>query len=207
MAIDDNFGIETSYGTGRHVSQCAKILKAGKMDEVEEINISVILTMDSKEKKYEEILKNYFKKYKTQKDVNFTIYNIIGNTIYRCIACSVCPSPKILERKKGEEFPYACIIQSSKDSMKSIQRILVQSDCIIIAGVNAKEDLKYNYQAFMERTRFIRRDNFELTNVPIIGLLINDFEAINNPLHNVKVLTSFIRHNSFMLKPMQIIIN
>ena len=35
--------------------------------------------------------------------------------------------------------------------------------------------------------------------------LFDEVGSINNPLHNVKVLTSFIRHNTFILKPLQVV--
>ncbi len=56
----------------------------------------------------------------------------------------------------------------------------------------------------MERTRYIRREDFELTNRIVLGMLINKIGAINNPIHNLKVMTSFIRHNTFVMKPLEI---
>jgi len=204
-AVDDSFGLETSYGVGRQVSQLAKILKASEAPEkVEKLNITILLTMDSKDKKYEKLVSDV---YSGIDGCNIVVYNLTESNIYRCVACGVCPSPNLTEKLAEEALPYNCIVQSPKDSMRTIQEVMSGSDCIIIAGVNSQEDLIYRYQAFLERTRFIRRNDFELTNIPIIGLLINELGAINNPLHNVKVLTSFIRHNSFILKPMQIIFN
>ena len=206
-AIGDDFGLETCYGVGRQVGQLSEILKKGNAQKLEKkLKVTFLLTMDTTDKKYEAILSEYISKIDISK-VEVTIYNLINDTIYRCIACNVCPSPKMMEKSKDEEYPYHCVVQTKKDNMKQIQEQLVESDCIVFVGVNTHDDLIYRYQAFMERTRFIRHDDFELTNIPAIGMLINELGATNNQIHNVKVLTSFIRHNTFFLKPLDLILH
>jgi len=199
-AIEDSFGMETSYGTGRQVAQLSKLLQPQVIQKNEKLNITILITMDSN-KKYESIVEKYFEVYNNH---NITLYNLTDSNIYRCVSCSVCPSPKLREKYIEDDPAYNCIVQTSKDSMREIQDLMFGSDCIVIAGANSNDDLIYRYQAFLERTRFIRRNDFELTNIPVIGLLVNELDANNNPLHNVKVLTSFIRHNSIILKPLQL---
>lgn len=206
-AIGDDFGLETCFGVGRQVAQLSEILKKGKKGKLEKnLKVTFLLTMDTNDKKYENILANYIKKIDAL-TLDINVYNLINDTIYRCIACNICPSPKMMEKLNDEEYPYHCVVQTKKDNMKQIQEQLVNSDCIVFVGVNTRDDLIYRYQAFMERTRFIRHDDFELTNIPAIGMLINELGATNNQIHNVKVLTSFIRHNTFFLKPIDLIIN
>lgn len=208
-AIEDDFGLETCFGVGRQVSQLAEIIKKGKENKSNtELNITFLLTMDTLEKEYENILENYINNISVNNDnINITLYNLTNDTIYRCIACDSCPSPKMVEKLSGQDYPYHCVVQTSKDNMKQVQELLVKSDCIVFVGVNSRKNLIYRYQAFMERTRFIRHDDFELTNIPAIGMLINELGATNNQIFNVKVLTSFIRHNTFFLKSIEIIIN
>jgi multimeric flavodoxin WrbA len=136
--------------------------------------------------------------------VEFTFLNLVGHTIYRCVACDVCPSPRHRQKHKDQKSPYNCIVQVKTDEMKNIQKDLNSSDATILVGVNTHDDLIYRYQAFMERTRYIRRENFELTNRVIFGMLINNVGSFNNPLHNLKVLTSFIRHNMFVVKSIEV---
>jgi len=203
--LEDTFGLETCYGTGSRLADLSKVLVLGKSDAGSDpLNITVLVSMDTKEKKYESFIKDYCKKNITGH--NFNIVNLTDHNIFRCAGCGVCPSLVMKERFKDKESPYICIIQNEKDSLKILRNILLKSDCIIVAGVNTKDDLIYRYQVFMERTRSIRRADFELTNVPVIGLLINESGSINNPLHNVKVLTSYIRHNMFVLKPVEILL-
>lgn len=202
--LKDDFGIETCYNTGKRVANLAAILKNGKdCNKKTALNITVLLTMDMRNKEYETIVKDYFSKYSN--NCNIDIINLTDYNFYRCVACSICPSPAIKELNKNKETSYNCIVQTKKDSMKSLYEILLKSDCLVIAGVNSSNNLLYRYQAFMERTRFIRRGDFELTNTPIVGLLINEAGSINNPLHNLKVLTSYIRHNTFVMKPIEIV--
>ncbi len=206
-AVNDDFGLETCFGVGRQVSQLAEILQKGKHVSLKKkLKVTFLLTMDTLEKKFEKILNQYIQSIDTS-EIDITLYNLTNDTIYRCIACNLCPSPKMMEKLHGEEYPYHCVVQTSKDNMKQIQEILVNSDCIVFTGVNTKDDLIYRYQAFMERTRFIRHDDFELTNIPAIGMLINELGATNNQIFNVKVLTSFIRHNTFFLKPIELVIH
>lgn len=205
-AMDDEFGLETSYGTGRQVAHLSEILYKGKnKSSSKKLKITALLTMDTKSKKYEKVVQDYFKNI-DHEQVELEVYSIVDGDIYRCIACDICPAPKFIEKYKEEEYPYHCIVQTTKDSMKDIQARLVDSDGIVLIGVNSKDDLIYKYQAFMERTRFIRHDDYELTNIPITGLLINELGAVNNPIFNVKVLTSFIRHNTFFLTPQEIVL-
>jgi multimeric flavodoxin WrbA len=206
-AITDNFGLETCYGVGRQVAQLSEILLKGQELVLgEKLRITFLLTMDTQDKKYEQMLSRYSATINAA-NADVTIYNLIDNTIYRCIACNVCPSPKMVEKLKDKECPYHCVIQTKKDNMEQVQQILVDSDCIVFVGVNTTDDLIYRYQAFMERTRFMRHDDFELTNIPAVGMLINELGATNNQIHNVKVLTSFIRHNTFFLKPVDLMIH
>lgn len=205
-ATGDKFGLETSYGTGRQVSSLAKILSAEEDSFTEVLKVTVVVSMDTQEREFEKLVHGLFKKFSSD-EIEINVLNLIDGNIYRCIACAVCPSPKHVEKFSDQEYPYHCIIQTKKDSMNVIQKELVQSDCIVIVGVNSDKNLIYRYQAFMERTRFIRHDDFELTNIPIIGMLINELGATNNPIFNVKVLTSFIRHNTCFLKPMEVIIS
>lgn len=203
-AIGDDFGLETCFGVGRQVAQLSEIIVKGQGKKGAKLKVTFLLTMDTQDKYFENILNNYLNTLNLD-FIEPTLYNLIDNTIYRCIACNLCPSPKMIEKLQDQAYPYHCVVQTSKDNMKQIQEVLVQSDSIVFVGVNSTRDLIYRYQAFMERTRFIRHDDFELTNIPAIGMLLNELGATNNQIFNVKVLTSFIRHNTFFLKPLEII--
>jgi hypothetical protein len=52
--------------------------------------------------------------------------------------------------------------------------------------------------------RYIRRSNFELTDLLITGFCYNQFGATANSIHSIKTLTSYIRHNTTFYKPIDI---
>ncbi len=207
-ALDDKFGADTSFGTGRQVAQAAKVIMNGtnveKGEESEEAPKTLfVITMDTSDQKYEKIVRDYAVRNQVE---NYEVLNLTDKNIYRCIACPVCPSPAVKKRHEGEEDIYSCIIQSPKDYMRELRVKLLGADNIVLVGVNTSDNLIYRYQAFMERTRFIRREDFELTNRCIISLSINEVGCNVNPIFNVKAITSFIRHNTFIIKPMQIVL-
>ena len=65
---------------------------------------------------------------------------------HRCWGCETCPDPK----KKDMDFK----CRNEKDDIHKIHQLLVNSEGIIPIGWNMK---------FIERTRYLRRDNFQLT--------------------------------------------
>ncbi len=202
--LEDELGLDTCYGTGKRVGNLAEILKKGSNNKNKPgLKLTVFVTMDTPKRKYEEIIKNYFERYKD--DYSIEIIKLTEYDIFRCVGCSICPNLFMKEKNAGEEKAYNCIIQTQRDSMRTLKDILLDSDGIVIAGVNSQEqDLVYRYQVFIERTRFIRRSDFLLTNTPIISFFINELGSRNNALHNLKVVTSYLRHNTFMLKPVEL---
>jgi len=208
--LDDEFGLKTAFGTGHQVSQLSKILRLGRKNSTDNgvpLKLLVVMTMDTPKGKYCDIVRKYLKEnVSADQLIELTFLQLIDQTIYRCVACDVCPSPRHRKRHQDEDLPYNCIVQIKSDAMKAIQEELNNSDAIMLVGVNSyDDDLVYRYQAFMERTRYIRREDFELSNRVVFGVMINEIGAINNPIHNIKVLTSFIRHNAFIIKPIEII--
>lgn len=205
MAVNDLSGLDSCFGTGSRVAQLSEILKIGaaNSNKKRKLEITVLITMGSADRKFEKLITDYFSPYSDQ---SINIINLIDHKVYRCIACNTCPYDSGTENVDSPNG-HNCIIQGKTDSMEKIRELMNRSDCIVIAGINTNtSDLMYRYQAFMERTRFIRRNNFELTNISVIGLLVNELAGFNNPIHNIKVLTSFIRHNTFVLKPLNIVL-
>jgi len=88
-AINDEFGLETCFGVGRQVSQLAEIIKSGNGELKNKLKVTFLLTMDTKDKKYEKFLMDYINNINTT-FIDIEIYNLINDTIYRCIACNLC---------------------------------------------------------------------------------------------------------------------
>ncbi|WP_455391491.1 NAD(P)H-dependent oxidoreductase [[Eubacterium] cellulosolvens] len=191
---NDYFGIMTSYGTGSKVAETARILKIGKAKAKKnnkKIRITFLILQE-----YDSILESTIKtliKEVNSKNVEFKILNLTNYNFHRCYACNVCPSRDI----RGK---YRCI--NPKDDMKKLHDKIINNDGIILSGLCKKDlsKLKSVYQIFIERTRYIRRDDFKLTNRLTTAFSINELGT--HCLFNLRVLTSFLRHNTIIHKGM-----
>jgi multimeric flavodoxin WrbA len=207
--IDDLWGLETAYGTGARVAQVSKLLEFGKkINHQDSVKILVLVTMDDTRHSLYRYMEQFLSRAeKHLSNTEFKLVNVLDKTIHRCIGCEKCPAKGLLE--PGEtpcvEKHAHCIISDTDDAMESIHEQLLQADGIIIAGLNVKhhDQLVYRYQALMERTRYIRRNHFELTNKLMTSFSLTQVGAKINSLHAMKTVTSYIRHNSIMHKPIE----
>jgi hypothetical protein len=55
------------------------------------------------------------------------------------------------------------------------------------------------YQALLERTRYIRRDDWRLHNVPLTSLVVQG--PARNSIFPLKIMTSWMRHNTLVHPP------
>lgn len=203
-AIDDMFGLQTTFGTGARIAEISNLIRLGRQNDSKEIiKILILVTMDNKDHMLLKFVENLVSMAKNDcKYVEFSIVNVLNSTIYRCIACSICPvdDPVPLNQTASTENHAHCIIKNVNDNMEEMQHMMLQSDGIIIAGLNVQDQgkLTYRYQALIERTRYMRRDHFELSNRVVAALSLNEVGARVNNIHSIKTLTSYIRHNVIM---------
>jgi len=94
-----------------------------------------------------------------------------------CRACPVCPNGDL-------DADYTCCV---KDGMVDFQEKLAEADGIIFYSSANDSD---KFFTFLERTRFIRRNHFELQNK--IG------SAIGDPIFKMQSLSFFLRQNMFV---------
>jgi len=207
--IDDVWGLETAFGVGTKVAQVSEIVKRGKKSRIDHpVHILLLLTMDDNEGVLYSFLQDYLKKAeKIHGNVKFSMINLLDLTIYRCLGCRDCPAENKLPlgRIPDKANHSHCIIRTDKDAMEYIHEEMLGADSIIIAGLNVKghHRLVYRYQVLVERTRYIRRDNFELENIPMVAFSMNQVGARVNSLHSLKTTTSYIRHNSIFHRPIE----
>lgn len=205
--LDDDWGLETALGTGRRVAHVGELIGKGTGAELDRpLRITVFVTMDDINHQLQGFLEDYLSKAGEKlPNVEFRLENILDSTIYRCLGCDNCPSDGKLpiDEQATPENHKHCIIKDKEDHMERIQNIFLESDGIMIAGLNVKkhDHLIYRYQALVERTRYIRRDNFELTNKVFTAFTLNQVGASINSLHSMKTITSYIRHNMIVSRP------
>ena len=84
---------------------------------------------------------------------------------------------------------------------------IVDCDSFIFAAYSGTNfvNVKSNYQQFIERTRYLRRDNYLFGNKLTSSLIVSEVNS-NRNLH-IRVLTSLVRHLNILHKPILIFKN
>lgn len=188
---DDYFGILTSMGVGKKVAEVSEVLFRGNKhagNSRQKPQITMLILNDKNEAlfEYANRIKQTYKKI-----ANINIVNLLNYKFHRCYACSVCPRIK-------ENRSYKCYIKN--DHMKKIQNYLIKTDAIILSCISTLNTYKEKsvYQKFMERTRYLRRDNFQLTNKLVSSFVLSELGSDIGI--DIRVNTSFIRHNVILHK-------
>lgn len=210
----DIFGRETTVGAGKRSAQLAKILAASldpKAYEKTSIKIAVLVTADNQEREIEQLAKQYMLAAQDP-NVEFEFFNLIDHRIERCLACKICPFPPMVENGSKGFFSvgstdYACIIDNGRDGMEIVRERLKAMDGLIIVGTNDDHyaDLVDSYQSFTERTRFIRRADFEWMNTPFTSFILKNVASTRDRAFGLRAMTSYIRHNTIASKPIRVL--
>ena len=173
--VNDDFGIKTSYGTGKHVCKLSRLVTSKEAERKSNI---LFLCMTTDWTMIDEI-KDLQKKFKNS---NVEILDISKMKIKKCVGCPVCPNGDLSKE-------YKCIQQ---DDMKIIREYMIKADCIIYAtGIHNEI-----FQRFIERTRFIRRTHFELAER--VYSSFHKTYSITDILP-LRVMTNMLRQNMFGL--------
>ena len=98
--------------------------------------------------------------------------NLFEMNFHRCWGCEICPSPS--KTAKGMDFK----CRNEKDDMHKVHPSLVSSEGIVPVGWNMR---------FLERTRYLRRDNYRLTYSVVL-------------LPQIRYLPIFIKENSMLCR-------
>ena len=194
----DDYGINTSLGTGRRLGRVLDIYKRGLMVKLKEpIRIRIFLLQDDSKHRGQRLLQDFCNTLNnSQKDAVFELCDYTEDKIYRCIACDICPT------HMGVHSDYRCIITSSDDLFKKEHENIVQSDAILLAAYSPtdRQDIHSVYQRFIERTRYLRRDDYVFGNKLVAPFVISEIDSSQN-LH-IRMLTSLIRHHTVLHKPL-----
>ena len=96
---------------------------------------------------------------------------------------------------------YRCIIHKSSDALLQNHNAFLEPDAIIVAAASPvdRSKLVSNYQRFMERTRYLRRGDYVLSDVVVAPLVFEELGSKEN-LH-LRILTSMLRHHTIMTHP------
>ena len=182
--IDDNFGFTTSKGTGNNVAMLSNVLNE-KWEE-RKIKILFLVTKADKNGRFINIIKDL----PFSSNVDLTVLYVSSSLdIQKCYACDTCPNGDLHDE-------YTCI--NTSDDMREIHSATVDADAIVLAYYSGADSEPDQFQRFIERTRFIRRNNFELSHRPFCFFCYTDCLMDIFP---IRVMTMFLRHNMFLLGP------
>lgn len=206
--LDDEIGVETTFHTGRRAAQIGEILRLarGEAAPVEApLRLHFVITADTPQREVQREIEQLIAHLDDTR-VEPVISNLLDFHVDRCLGCNICPYPPMVEKGSKKGTDYACIIDSRRDQVEDVREVIKTTDALVFVGTNAAlPGLIDRYQEFTERTRFVRRNNFELTNRPFTSLVIKDLTATRERLFGLRVMTSYMRHNMLGYEPIRVL--
>ncbi len=203
QVAEDGWGLSTAFGTGQRVAQVSRVYAAGRAKPGQgRVRIALVVTMDVTSGKLLRHVQYLVSSIREQHPwIEFSVINLVEHDIFRCMGCRVCPQQKSSVRGESR-----CAITDPRDYLETARRVLLEADGLMVCGYNPLdfEALITRYQVFTERMRFIRRSDYELSGKLVAGLCFHEFGATFNPIHSLKVMTSYVRHNTVLHRPVEI---
>lgn len=195
--ITDDYGLNTCLGVGERIARVASYFKNAPSETNKgKTKVHLWLLQDDKNGEGHHYFSQWCREMSEQRgDVEFQLWNLCAEHISRCIACDLCPI------EVGPRDDYRCIIKTKKDFFVEHHDALVDADAIMLCAYSPKDrgSVVSNYQQFIERTRYIRRDNYLFSNVLAAPFVISDFDSRQH-LH-IRMATSAIRHHTVIHQP------
>ena len=196
-AGDDTYGLGTSVGAGKRLGHVAEILKNCEDVTLDgPLRIHVWILQDSMGSAKREV-QQFIDSLSSSSDVpaEFTVLDVTESDVHRCIACDICPTDV------DRDEVYRCIIHRKQDALKINHSLFLEPDAVIVVADSPIDtgNLASSYQRFMERTRYLRRGDYVLSDVVVAPLIFEELGSKGN-LH-LRMLTSMLRHHTIMTQP------
>jgi multimeric flavodoxin WrbA len=193
---NDSIGLETAIGTGNRIGDVVNLIStAGKLHLKDKPRIGVFILQDCEETALRKI-KNVVEKYEIFNKADFKFFHLPKEKINRCIACDNCPA------FIDDDEVYNCINQRKDDLFKKIHKEIIGLDGILLGGYSTNDFTKiYSvYQTFIERTRYLRRSDYQFSNLLVAPLVVEEVTSRENL--SIRIITSMIRHHTIMFRPL-----
>lgn len=195
---NDEYGIKTCIGTGERIAHMSKLLKRGSSGELrDKLKIAVWLLQDTPDHHGRNMMRELCDEIEHEASfAKFEILDFTDESIFRCIACDICPVDV------GPPEEYRCIIQTKSDLFVNQHRHILSPDAVLTAAYSPYDRAHVHsvYQQFIERTRYIRRDDYQFGDLLGAPFIISEAGA-NQNLH-IRMMTSFIRHLTVLSHPL-----
>jgi multimeric flavodoxin WrbA len=196
----DTEGIETSIGTGQRVARTASLLVRGRTAGArlgDRLRLQLWLLQDAGDGTGQ----RYFEAWAAEAmaadpTLEVQLLSVTKSQVVRCIACDVCPIDV------GPKEEYRCIIKSPDDFFMQHHQTLTEADAVLLCAFSPKDRSQVisTYQQFIERTRYLRRDNYVFSDLLMAPFVISELSARQN-LH-LRILTSAVRHHTVLHHPL-----
>jgi multimeric flavodoxin WrbA len=187
----DSYGIDTSLGTGRRIARVLRLMRSEST--LQDKSRTLFLVLHDSKRIGERMVNWLATRYELE--MHSTVVNLTSKHIKRCMACDICPS------HVGQDEEYRCVINSLNDHMRDLHKKLLYHDLIVPVYVSSHDSVAgSNYQSFIERTRYLRRSDYIWNDIMVAPLVLE--EPGGYRLLPIRMLTSFVRHQSIMAKPM-----
>lgn len=184
-------GLHTCIGTGRRVarSTCYN-LAAKEVSLYGKVKVGVLLLQDSGEY-LQKALPPFFSEFSSE--ASFQVLALTKDQILPCMACDICPSTI------GYDEKYRCV-RGKNDVMATIHNQLLDFDIIVpvMFSPRDRKNVHSVYQRFLERTRYLRRGDYALSDRLVAPIVISEIGANENL--NIRMSTSLIRHHTMLHK-------
>ncbi len=204
----DEYGIRTALSTGENLAKSLKDFNQthnkNKQEDRRSIKkpkiCNVFVMQDNEEEECTKVI-NSFVKNNRNNNVKFNIFKVYKEKVYRCIACDLCPT------SYGDKNNYRCIINNKDDFFKLYHQEIINCDSFIFAAYSGENfyNINSNYQQFIERTRYLRRDDYTMGSKLVTSFIVSEVNS-NRNLH-IRTLTSLIRHKNILSKPLLVFKN
>ncbi|MDC1179046.1 NAD(P)H-dependent oxidoreductase [Candidatus Pelagibacter ubique] len=202
MIVKDEYGINTALSVGKNLAETLNKINIKKETSTrkKKFKCNIFILQDNQSQDCTNVVKDMIES-NLNNQIEYKIFETFDKKIHKCIACDLCPI------SYGDKENYRCIINNSDDFFKKYHKEIIDCDGFIFAVYSGTNfiNVKSNYQQFIERTRYLRRDDYLLGGKMATSLVVSEVNS-NRNLH-IRILTSLIRHNNILSKPIHVFKN
>jgi multimeric flavodoxin WrbA len=202
MVVKDEYGINTALSVGKNLAESLNKIDLKKINKrnKKKFKCNIFILQDNQSQDCTNVVRDMVKS-NLNREIEYKIFEAFDEKIHKCIACDICPI------SYGNKENYRCIINNTDDFFKKYHKEIIDCDGFIFAVYSGANfiNVKSNYQQFIERTRYLRRDDYLLGGKIATSLVVSEVNS-NRNLH-IRILTSLIRHNNILSKPIHVFKN